>query len=99
MQSIWRAWEALKSWLCWTDDGCKKGVSIVSLNVWWSSVITHQGSSLASLQWIHAHCFYKKGIVVIANFFSSQTKDWIPYEVFKQMYNLKPEDKTTYDIV
>lgn len=33
------------------------------------------------------------------DFFSFQTKDWIPLESFKLFYNTKLDNKYTYDVV
>lgn len=85
-KSLWKAWELVKPWLAWLGNGQKKGASISSINVWWSSVINWQGQPLVTLPWIHAQRFYKKRIASIADFFSPPTRDWILWEELQQLF-------------
>lgn len=74
IKHIWRAWEALKSWLSWKGFDPRASSSISIINVFWSPTIMYQGLTLAQVQWIRLKRLYKKGIACISNFISWHTR-------------------------
>lgn len=99
IKSIWKAWQLFTPWLRWRGNSGRRGLSLRSLNIWWSFVINLQGIPLAKVQWLHAQKFSKRGISNIADFYFVDTNDWIPWPRFRQLFNLNCSDKETYDEV
>lgn len=97
VKSIWKAWEALKPWLTWKGCDKKAGASCSSLNLWWSPIIMDNGLLPAQIQWIRALRFHRKGIDSFLDLYDPQTRSWFSWDKFRELYNLKADDKYTFE--
>ena len=99
IKSIWKAWEAIKPWLHWSNDEFRNGLSFNQQNIWWSPLFATQGIPLAKSQGVKALRFFKWGIRTIKDLFSWVSMSPRSWEDTQVQFRLNSSDRPTFDLI
>ncbi|KAH9295011.1 hypothetical protein KI387_038599 [Taxus chinensis] len=92
VKSIWKAWELLKPFLLWEEDGFRNGLSINDHNIWWSPLINFHDVPLAQVPWVHALKLFRRGLRTLKDIFCRQTRLLLTWPQAKAKFRLASVD-------